>query len=197
VAGPIHAPIASFNARWATPLFPLAAHVFSVIGGLLIAVVGIAQTVLAFAYPWQLSGVVPGSSVAYAIPGVIGVVCGVAITALGFRLRRDSRTARSSGIMIIAFSLVSIFGGGGLFLGLVFAFVGGILAMTWRMPSLAELRNGLPSYRTLTAEAVSSRQGRSPPVVIPPSVTKRFCMSCGTENPLTSRTCSKCQGPLY
>jgi hypothetical protein len=181
-----------YSARWGPPLFPLAAHVFSVLGGVLIAVVGVADVVVAYAFRWQPESAIPGSSAVYAVTGVVGVVSGVAISVLGFRLRTDPRTARSSGIGIVALSLVSLFGGAGLFVGLVFAFVGGIMAMTWQLPFYTVLRASSRPYTLGRGELASSS---TPP--LPPTVTQRFCESCGTANPLRSRSCSKCGASLY
>jgi drug/metabolite transporter (DMT)-like permease len=106
----------------------------SVVGGILIAIFGAANMVDAVVSRSTLESVVPGSSTVYLILGAIAFVAGLAILLFGLRLRSDPKTSRSSGNAIVVLAVVSFVGGGGLFLGLVLAFVGGLLARTWRPP---------------------------------------------------------------
>lgn len=68
-------------------------------------------------------------------PGLaaIGVVSGI-IVILG-AIMAYNETARMSlwGALILAFSLVGLFGMGGFFLGAILGVVGGILALTWKL----------------------------------------------------------------
>jgi len=63
--------------------------------------------------------------------GIFGIVSAILVLAGGaLAYYRDLRTA--GGIIVILFSILSLFGGAGLFIGLVLGIVGGVLILTNR-----------------------------------------------------------------
>ncbi len=63
---------------------------------------------------------------------VFGLVSGVVVLVGAFMLRSRPREAATWGVLILVFSLVSLVGMGGFFIGAVLGLVGGILALTWK-----------------------------------------------------------------
>ncbi len=62
----------------------------------------------------------------------LGLVTGILVLAGALMLRSRPEQASTSGVIILVFSIVSLFGMGGFFIGAVLGFVGGLLALTWR-----------------------------------------------------------------
>ncbi|MCW4018599.1 MAG: hypothetical protein NWF00_07995 [Candidatus Bathyarchaeota archaeon] len=65
----------------------------------------------------------------YKILGVVSVIIGVMVIAGAFLLKKPS-WARHGGITVIAFSVLSIFAGGGFIVGLILGVIGGVLALS-------------------------------------------------------------------
>jgi len=136
----------------------------SVVGGVVLAVVGSFEVGDAVADRSTLESVVPGSSTVYLLFGAITLIAGVSIVLLGFRLRTDPMSARSSGNAIIVLSLVSLLGGGGLYLGLVLSFVGGLLARAWRAPNMSQAGGGFPGHISKVGQPANGSVESGPPV---------------------------------
>jgi hypothetical protein len=62
----------------------------------------------------------------------IGVACGIVVLIGAIMVYNQPVRASTWGALILAFSIVSLFGMGGLFFGAVLGVVGGILALTWK-----------------------------------------------------------------
>ncbi len=63
---------------------------------------------------------------------VFGLVSGVVVLVGAFMLRSRPREASTWGVLILVFSMVSLVGMGGFYIGAVLGLVGGILALTWK-----------------------------------------------------------------
>jgi len=62
----------------------------------------------------------------------IGTVSGIIILVGAIMIYNQPAKASTWGALILAFSIVSLFGMGGFFFGAILGVVGGILALTWR-----------------------------------------------------------------
>jgi hypothetical protein len=72
-----------------------------------------------------------GSGWAYAL-ATIGVISGIIILIGAIMIYNQPARATTWGILILAFSIVSLFGMGGFFVGAILGVVGGVLALTWK-----------------------------------------------------------------
>jgi hypothetical protein len=62
---------------------------------------------------------------------ILGVISGVIILIGSVMLYSQPSQTQTWGIIVLVFSLISLFGMGGFFIGAILGFVGGILALTW------------------------------------------------------------------
>ena len=69
--------------------------------------------------------------------GLVGVLFGIAVIASAMMLHRNPAEHSKWGLIILIFSILSIFGSamGGFGIGLILGIIGGILALTWKAPS--------------------------------------------------------------
>lgn len=65
----------------------------------------------------------------------VGIVSGIVILIGAIMIYNQPTKTSTWGALILAFSIVSLFGMGGLFFGAILGTVGGILALTWRPES--------------------------------------------------------------
>jgi hypothetical protein len=63
---------------------------------------------------------------------VIGILSGIIILVGAIMIYNQPAKASAWGTLVLAFSIVSLFGMGGFFFGAIMGVVGGILAMTWK-----------------------------------------------------------------
>ena len=77
--------------------------------------------------------------------GVLGVVFGAIVIISAIMLNSKPREHSTWGMLIVIFSVLSIFGGamGGFGVGLVLGLIGGILGITWK-PTESQIKNDLP-----------------------------------------------------
>jgi len=178
-------------------MYPRAGYWLSVVGGVLIAIVALAELVALIALPSAIANILPGHTGFVIVLAVIGVVVGLAIIFLGLHLKVSPGSARVTGILIVVLSLVSYFGFGGLFLGLVLAFIGGIAAMGWRPPNLPQTMYGLPGYNAPIRQEPGGLPWQTPET--PQSTAApapRVCAACGAANPPTALYCGRCTARL-
>ena len=107
------------------PEYPSTALVLSVIGGIFIAIAGIQVRILSLAFTHFLGGL--GANA-----GFLGILWAAVIIISAYCLRLKPSQHKVWGVIILAFSVVSWWGSaGGLFIGFVLAFAGGVFAITW------------------------------------------------------------------
>jgi len=179
------------------PLYPRNAYLLSLIGGILIVVYALLEVASAIEFRTRIETLVHGGSYLLLILGALVAVVGFAIIFLALRLKSSPGEARRNGILILVLSLISFVGGGGLFIGLILAFIGGIVAMTWRPPALSPTMYGSPGWETpirQPAGPIPWQTPGSPPVQ--PGVPQRFCPSCGSANVASAQFCAKCGAPM-
>jgi len=177
------------------PTYPSAAYVLALIGGILIALYGLVEAVESVVFRSAIESLLPGASDIVLAFGVLALVLGVLIVAFGLRLKSDPASARTSGVLIIVFALVSFVGGGGLFLGLILALVGGIMAATWHPTRWTDSAYAHPGYGLIGQPAGAGWATPTPP---PPQAgtASRVCSACGSSNASAARFCAKCGAPL-
>ncbi|MEM0384093.1 MAG: hypothetical protein QXS57_00370 [Candidatus Caldarchaeum sp.] len=123
---------------------PTAAFILSLAGGVLIlagGVFGLTAWMMwgGMAYwggwrgmmgPWMMMGWwMPW---AWSALSLTGLFSGIAVIASALMLQSRPNQAQTWGALILAFSIISIFGMGGFIIGALLALVGGILALTWK-----------------------------------------------------------------
>ncbi|MGB6501171.1 MAG: zinc-ribbon domain-containing protein [Thermoplasmata archaeon] len=170
--------------------YPNAAFILTLIGGIFVILAGLVYAAIA----WFLASI--SSSVGFGIGGYgAGIAIAFALVALiiGFlliygaiQLRNHPEGAKTWGIIIIVLALVSWVGGGGFYIGLILALIGGILALVWRAPAPMMGQPGQAAW------------GQPPPMAPAPGGTpmsapgQKFCSSCGSPNAAGVQFCAKC-----
>lgn len=179
------------------PMYPRTAQLLSLVGGLVIAVFGLAEVGVGIFLRSTLGSFLPGRSGMSIGLGALAIVSGLGIVLMAGRLKSSPQSARTSGIVIVALALMGFFGGGGLFLGLLLAVVGGLLAMTWNPPVLPQSVFSSSGYSLKADQPVATMEWG------PPSSPSsrlggagRVCPSCGARNVADARFCAACGAPV-
>lgn len=63
---------------------------------------------------------------------IIGLISGVIVLVAAIMLYSKPRETTLWGVLIIVFSVISLLGAGGFFIGFILGLIGGILALTWK-----------------------------------------------------------------
>lgn len=166
-----------------SPAYPSTAYIVSLIAGILIGLYGLVIMIEAAILSSTLESIVPGATAIVIGFGAIGLILGIIIAVLAMRLKSNPATVKTSGVLILVLSLISIIGGGGYFIGLILGLVGGILALTWKAPAPTPPAYGQPGYGAAAA-----------PTFAGPA--QRYCSACGTANLASAKYCAKCGAPL-
>ena len=107
---------------------PLAAFVLSLIGGIIVLLVGIIISIAT-----TLVTIIIGLGGTGGILGLPGVVCGVLMILGAVMLYTRPKQHVIWGAIVIVFSILSWWGAaGGIFIGLILGFIGGILGIIWK-----------------------------------------------------------------
>jgi len=173
---------------------PTAAFILSLLGGIFILVVGL---ILSF-----LGAILIGAVGVFNPPampmlmglgsllGMLGILYGLIIIVCAVKMHNEPENQTWS-ILIVIFSVLSLFGaGGGLYIGLILGVIGGILGLTWKPPSPPR-RYHLPPrtetpYSSIQPQQVITKE--KPPILYcpycggkiePPGA--KFCMHCGAK----------------
>ncbi len=132
---------------------PVVAFVISLIAGILVLGGGAMMTFAGSPYYWgpygpmmrgYYSGMMGGyygmmggfglAGTWFQVVAVIGAAAGIMILVGAIMVYNRPARASSWGALILAFSIVSLLAMGGFFLGAILGVVGGVLAMTFRLP---------------------------------------------------------------
>lgn len=175
--------------------FPSTAHYLVLIGAIFMAIEAIIDIVEAAALSASLESILPGLTGLVIVVGVIGLVFALVMIYLSTRLRSDPSSARSTGIIVIVLSVVSLVFDSGFFIGFLLALIGGILAYTWKPPVAPQSAYGANPYAP-GAAMPSGQWGAPPAPPTPPGVAQRFCSSCGSPNVANAQFCAKCGAPM-
>lgn len=119
---------------WPTPERPTAAFALSLFAGILILINGAVLGVVgSFIAPF-----IPGIQEAALVTAIlntlmaVGIILGVIVVVAAVMLYRNPAQKTLWGVVILVLSIISIFVGGGFFIGLILGLIGGALALTWK-----------------------------------------------------------------
>lgn len=127
---------------------PTAAFVLSLIGGIFILMGGIIMTLVSF------------------VIGGLGLFCGILVVVGAVMLYANPEKSTTWGVIILVFSIVSLFFGlGGFIVGMILGIIGGALGIAWK-----------PS---------------PPPAPVPTPIT-RVCPQCGRVLTEEAKFCPHC-----
>lgn len=105
---------------------PIAALAVSLVAGVEIIIVSIIIMILGAVITEPTQG---GSGAIY---GIIGIVWGILVIICAYMMYSRRQKHVLWGALVIAFSVVSIFGAlGGVFIGLILGVIGGVLGIVW------------------------------------------------------------------
>lgn len=114
---------------------PKRALIMSMIGGILIVCNAIAVGVAATWFPW-IFPTLPGSDNNAMVPfttiTIMGLVSGVFVLLGTLLLNGKPASSKAIGTVIIAFSIPSVFSGGGFIIGFMLVIIGGVNALKWK-----------------------------------------------------------------
>jgi len=147
---------------------PTAAFVLSLIGGIIVLLVGLVAAAIGAAFTMFIGGI-------GGIFGLIGALWGVLMIVGAFKLNSDPNSHTTWGTLIIVFSFLSWFGAfGGAFIGFLLGLIGGILALTFNPRSAA---SPVPTAVQQPITRICPNCGR-----VLQEDTK-FCPGCGKQLP--------------
>lgn len=111
--------------------YPSTASVLSILGGVFIALASLVVLVIGGV---TVSIFLPSDvGSLFIIFAGIGIILGIGIIACGLKLQSAPQSTRSLGAVILLLTIISIpFSFFGFVIGFLLAFVGGILAITWK-----------------------------------------------------------------
>jgi len=155
---------------------PSAAFGLAIAAGILIILGGVVATALGAVFTFFAFGV-------GAVLGLIGILWGVLIIVLAFKLRSSPHQHTELGVGIILLSIFSFFGAfGGFVIGFLLGLIGGILALAWNPSG--------PSVNVAVSSGSFAASAQMNPAA------RRFCPSCGSPTEPGAKFCRSCGGPL-
>lgn len=112
---------------------PTAAFVLSLIAGVLILIGGIGYAYLGAICGGLVGMVSPGAGALIFLYMSLGLICGIVVIigAVMINSAEPSRVKTGS-VLVLVFSIISFFSGGGFYIGLILGLVGGILGLVWK-----------------------------------------------------------------
>jgi len=114
---------------------PTAGLVLSLIGGIFILLVGILIAAVG-GFMGSLPGVPGGGANMVTLLGVVKIVNGLLVMVFGILLYVKPQQHVVWGVLVIVFSVVSLFDTlGGFIIGLILGLIGGILGAVWKPPA--------------------------------------------------------------
>ena len=118
---------------------PTAAFILSLLGGIFILFVGLILSILGAILMGVLGAFYPPSMpilMGYgSLIGILGIFYGTIIIICAVKMHNEPENQTWS-ILIIIFSVLSLFGAGGiLYIGFLLGLIGGILGLAWKPPS--------------------------------------------------------------
>ncbi len=168
-----------------TKSYPTAAFVLTLIGGIFILLNGIVLAALSAVLGGFALGFFPGLGALLIALGVVALLFGLIVIYGAVKMHSGvPGSVRTWGIIVILMSLISLVMGGGFYIGTILALVGGILALVWHPPTVAQPAWGQPTAPMGGAPAGGAAPGQ------------KFCGSCGSANMAGATTCAKCGAPL-
>jgi hypothetical protein len=176
--------------------YPRIAYLLTLIGGLLIILgaiynVYIGALVAGYFGAYAYSGFYSGFLIIYLVFGVIALILGLLVLIGAMKLRSSPQTAKTWGVLILVFALIS-FVGDGFYIGSVLALVGGILALIWTP--------GAPMGQPAWGQPGQAQWGQPQQATwgqpTAPPMAGKMCASCGSPNASGAQYCAKCGAAL-
>lgn len=116
--------------------YPRTAYLLSLIGGILILVFSLIYAAILLAVASVFAGLGLGFGVGLAMSlAAMAVILGVLVLVFAILLKSHPGQSKMYGVLILVFSVISFFGGGGFYIGAILGFIGGILALIWHPPA--------------------------------------------------------------
>lgn len=101
--------------------------------------------------------------------GLTGLICGILVLIGAFIIISKPANTKVGGIIVIAFSILSIFGAiGGFIIGMILGIIGGVLAIYWKPGIIYEVDTEIEEER------------------------RRFCPYCGRSIIFDAKACPYC-----
>jgi len=173
--------------------YPSAAFILALIGGIFILLGSIVEAILLTVVGSIYAGFGFGGIAALLIGlAVVAIILGLLVLVGAIMLRSHPESAKTWGVLIIVFSLISFIGGGGFYIGAILGLVGGILALVWRAP-MAPQMGGPGGWMPAPPPAMSTAGSGAPAA---PAPGQRVCGSCGTPVAAGAQFCAKCGAPM-
>jgi len=149
--------------------YPRTAYLLSLIGGILLLIFSLiwAAVLAVAASIFAAVGFGLGAGIALAFAAV-AIILGLIVLIFAVRLKSHPESAKTTGILILVFALISFVGGGGFYIGAILALVGGILAIIWKPPTPTQAAWGTQPQPPMMGGASPPGWGGQPPAA-PPS----------------------------
>ncbi len=167
--------------------YPTTAFILSLIGGIFILLGGIYTAAIYAFIGSALFDFFPGLGSLLIALAVVALIFGLIIIVGAVMLRSNPESSRTWGIVILLLSIFSWIGGGGFVIGFILALIGGILAITWHPPAVAQA-----AWTSTPVAPAAPPMGGAPAA----SSGQRFCASCGSPNAANVQFCAKCGAPM-
>jgi hypothetical protein len=166
--------------------YPSAAFILTLIGGIFILLAGLAFAALAAIIGSLAISVVPAAGAILIAYAIVALLFGIIIIFGALQMRSKPQSAKMWGIIVIVLAIIALVTTtGGFFIGFILTLIGGIMAIIWHPPMMAQPAWGQPAAPMAAPGA--------PPAAAP---GQKFCGSCGSPNPAGAQTCAKCGAPL-
>ncbi len=172
--------------------YPVGAFILTLIGGIIILLAGIVTATFYAIFGAAVGSLLPGLGALLIGLAVVSLLFGLIIIFGAIQMRAKPQSAKMWGILVIVLAFLSFVGGGGYVIGFLLALIGGILALVWRPPAMAQPAWGQPG-----APAMPGAPGwNAPPPAAAPAAGSRVCASCGSSNAAGAQFCAKCGAPM-
>jgi zinc-ribbon domain len=172
--------------------YPRTAYLLSLVGGILILILSVIYAIVLAVLASLIASVGFGLGASLLVGlAVVSIVFGLIVLYFAMKLKSNPGSAKTYGILIIVFSLISFIGGGGFYIGAILALIGGILALVWTPPA-QPVGYGQPPMQAAPG------WGQPTMAAAPPAGAGggKFCASCGSPNAPGAQFCAKCGAPM-
>lgn len=107
-------------------------YIFSLVEGVLVALSGFVTIILAN----SISSVIGIGFIPLISLGIIGLTCGIVIIWLSYLIKKNNKeeNIKKIGTLILIFTLVSIFNGGGFIIGFILGIIASAGCLSWKQP---------------------------------------------------------------
>jgi len=161
------------------PSKPNGAAVLSIIGGIIVLLVGVGYWIVGSLLTFFILGI-------GGIFGIWGIICGIIMIIGGSRMLSFPSSHALWGALVLIFSLLSWISLGGLFIGFILGFIGGIWGIVWRpsvAPAAPPSQNTMPNPQNTAKQSTPASTKNCPNCGATIGANDRFCPTCGKALP--------------